>query len=305
MQLQVQQQIKSQKLPKAEIMSFDGSPLNYYLFVKTFENSVEKCTEDDNVRLQLLIQYCTGKAKETIKCCGMMSGKDGYSKAKKLLEERFGERYVVSNAWIEKLSEGPPISLNDREALLDLADDLESCEITLAVAGRLNQINSEDKMIKILRRVPPYLHSRWQKRVQEIRADGRDPNIEDLKKMIRAAAKEKNDPVFGSILDSAKDLRNKEKSRSKPPASQKSNTFAGSTTFPDCSVQAGRQESDPSSSSQSSSPRPNMRFRCFLCNGGHKLEKCEQFSAKSSEDKLKFVRDRKLCENCLSTSLQC
>ena len=32
--------------------------------------------------------------------------KDGYVKAKKLLEERFGEKYVVSNAWIEKLSEG-------------------------------------------------------------------------------------------------------------------------------------------------------------------------------------------------------
>ena len=112
-------------------MAFDGNPLNYYLFLKTFENSVEKCTEDDSLRLQLLIQYCTGKAKETIKCCGMMSGKDGYVKAKKLLEERFGEKYVVSNAWIEKLSEGPPIDQNDREALLDLADDLESCEIPL------------------------------------------------------------------------------------------------------------------------------------------------------------------------------
>ena len=44
--------------------------------------------------------------------------------------------FVVSNAWIEKLSEGPPITQNDREALLDLADDLESCEITLTVARR-------------------------------------------------------------------------------------------------------------------------------------------------------------------------
>ena len=77
--------------------------------MQTFENILERCTEDDNTRLQLLIQYCTGKAKETIKCCGMMSGKDGYAKAKKLLEERFGEKYVVSNAWIEKLSEGPAI----------------------------------------------------------------------------------------------------------------------------------------------------------------------------------------------------
>ena len=64
-------------------------------------------------------------------------------------------------------------NLNDREALLDLADNLENCQITLTVAGRLNQINNEDKMIKILRRVPPYLRARWQKRVHEIRADGR------------------------------------------------------------------------------------------------------------------------------------
>ena len=74
-----------------------------------------------------------------------------------------------------------------------------TCQITLSVAGRLNQINNEDKMMKILRRVPLYLRSRWQKRVQEVKAEGRDPNLDDLKKMIRGAAKEKNDPVFGSI----------------------------------------------------------------------------------------------------------
>ena len=35
--------------------------------MKTFEDSVEKCTDEDNMRLQLLIQYCTGKEKEAIK----------------------------------------------------------------------------------------------------------------------------------------------------------------------------------------------------------------------------------------------
>ena len=96
---------------------------------------------------------------------------------------------MVSNAWIEKLSEGPPINLNDREALLDLIDDLESSEITLTVAGKLNQMKNEDKMMKILLRVPLLLRSRWQKRVQEIRSDVRDPNLGDLKKLIRGAAK--------------------------------------------------------------------------------------------------------------------
>ena len=43
-----------------------------------------------------------------------MNGRDGYMKAKKFLEERFGEKNVVSNAWINKLSQGPLIKLNDR-----------------------------------------------------------------------------------------------------------------------------------------------------------------------------------------------
>jgi len=136
--------------------------------------------------------------------------------------------------------------------------------------------------------------------VQEIRADGRDPNLEDLKKMIRGAAKEKNDPVFGSILDPVKDMRNKERSRNKPPGSKKTDSFAGSTAFPDSFVHIGRRESNPSGPSESSSSRLNAGFKCFLRNGGHKLEKCKRFSAKTSEEKLKFVRDRKLCENCLS-----
>ena len=122
--------------------------------------------------------------------------------------------------------------------------------------------------------------SRWQK-----------PNLEDSKKVIRGAAKEKNGPVFGLILDPVKDVRNKEKSRNKPPVLKKSDSFAGSTTFPDSSVQVDWRVPHPSGPSRSSSSRLNVRFKCFLCSGGHmcKLEKCERFSAKSSEEKLKFV----------------
>ena len=136
--------------------------------------------------------------------------------------------------------------------------------------------------------------------MQEIRADGRDPNLEDLKKLIRGAAKEKNDPVFGSILDPVKDVCNKEKSRNKAPVPKKTDSFAGSTTFPDSSIQVDGGVPHPSGQSGSSSSRPSARFKCFLCSGGHKLEKCERFSAKSSEEKLKFVRDKKLCEKCPS-----
>ena len=46
-------------LPKSELMSFDGDPLKYFLFMRSFENNVEKDTDDKSRRLQLLIQYCS------------------------------------------------------------------------------------------------------------------------------------------------------------------------------------------------------------------------------------------------------
>ncbi len=159
-------------LPKSELTMFDGNPLKYFIFIRTFENNVEKDTDDYSRRLQLLIQYCTGKAKKLIESCIVLEAKEGYLKAKKMLAERFGDVFNVSNSWTKKVSNWHVIKPGDREALLELADDLESCEMTLKVTGRLMQINNEDRLVKILVRCPGFVKSRWQSHVQEIRRKG-------------------------------------------------------------------------------------------------------------------------------------
>ena len=149
--------------------------------------------------------------------------------------------------------------------------------------------------------MPPYLRSRWLKTVQEIRVCGRDPTFTDLNKLIRTAAKEKNDPVFGSILDPVfKQDRSKVKPRTRFSSTHA--VHAGSTDLaisPRYRVGKGRGFV-PVRSSVGLTLKPSIK--CFLCNGCHKLETCGQFRAKSSEEKLKFVRDRKLCESSLSYS---
>ena len=151
---------------------FDGNSLRYFTFLKSFENNVEKDTSDFSRRLQLLIQFCTGKAKRLIENCILMEPEEGYRTAKRLLAERFGDKYKVTKAWICKIADGPAVKSGDREALLDLADDLQSCEITLQATGRLMQINSEEKLVKIMGRCPGFVKSRWQSKVQEIREEG-------------------------------------------------------------------------------------------------------------------------------------
>ena len=55
--------------PKVEYHRFDGDPLKYVTFVHNFETYLEKDNPDEARRLQLLIQHCTGKAREAIESC--------------------------------------------------------------------------------------------------------------------------------------------------------------------------------------------------------------------------------------------
>ena len=47
-----------------------------------------------------------------------------------------------------------------------------------------------------------------------------------------------------------------------------------------------------------SSSQSNMK--CYLCNGKRKLEVCDNFKRKNGEERFKFVRSKKFCDNCLS-----
>ena len=68
--------------PKVEYHRFDGDPLKYVTFMRTFETYLEKDNPDESRRLQLLIQNCTGKAREAIESCANLSN-DGYRVANK------------------------------------------------------------------------------------------------------------------------------------------------------------------------------------------------------------------------------
>ena len=220
-------------LPKFELIIFDGNPLRYFSIIKSFENNVENNICDSSRQLQVLIQYCTGKAK-VIENCILLSPSEGYKEAKKLLEERFGNVYKVTYSWICKVTDGPMIKPGDREDLMELADDLYNCELTLRATGRLNQVNNEDCLVKILARCPNFVKSRWQSKVYELRQHGHSPNIEDVRKVVRMVAVGTNDPVFGAIMESVcskQTTRDRRMKRSGQSVENKHVSFSIQTTL--------------------------------------------------------------------------
>jgi hypothetical protein len=113
---ELNQMLDFMQLPNTEIMPFDWDPLRYYLFIRSFDNAVGRTSVDDNAKLNRLLQYCKGKALSVIECCAMMEP-CGYRMARAQLEERFGSKFVISEAWIGKVTDDPGIKSNDHKAL--------------------------------------------------------------------------------------------------------------------------------------------------------------------------------------------
>ena len=283
-QQQQHQMLETLQMPQAELSPYEGDPMQYWQFVRAFDNNVGSLPVDDSKKLTRLLHYCRGKALTVIQCCASMEPKVGYAKARKLLEERFGNRYLVAEAWIAKITEGPQISGHDSEGLQEFADSLRCCMDTLEAMNSTQEVNVQRVLLKIVERLPVYLQIRWRKTVRDIRRkNDKMPDIRDLVSFVSDAAEETNDPVYGKLGDRGKTKTGTEphmKPKFKHAPMQAANTSFKATTF----ANIGGEE---------------MK-KCPLCGGIHPLFKCKEFIDKKLEDRLKIARDNGLCFNCLS-----
>ncbi|XP_064647481.1 uncharacterized protein LOC135500165 [Lineus longissimus] len=264
------------QLPKVDLMTFDGDPSKYCLFIRSFENSVDKQTIDDSIKLGRLVRFCTGKARRVIESCSVKEPTVRYQLARKLLKERFGNDFVVSQTWVDKIVNRKPVRASDPEALRDLADDMLNCVETLTAMKRLDSFN-ETSLVQIVEKLPLYLQNKWKAVVRKIRQENRSPTIQDTLIFVSRAAEEANDPVFGKCGTASKDTRDDRQAKG---AKDKSKSF-GKTTF---GTQVG--------------PEPTQRpKKCAACDGNHWLHACNKFKAMQPPDRLEFARKAKLCTN--------
>ena len=100
-------------IPRAEILTFDGDPLEYCQFIHNFDANIASLISDPRKRLAYLIQYCRGEAKQVIENCCMYESERGYKKARKILYHQFGRPHIVAQAHVNQLTKGQMIKPTD------------------------------------------------------------------------------------------------------------------------------------------------------------------------------------------------
>ena len=138
------------------------------------------------------------------------------------------------------LKEGPILKSNGSEALYKLAADMNSCFVTLSEYGYMSDLNNHEVVDKIFLILPYSLQWKFHRRFQSFYAHGKEPQFEDLMKVVQKSAA-LSSARLGNLL--AGEGR---RASSSPPLSLKNsnrrvNTFAMQT--PNNGDQGARQAS--------------------------------------------------------------
>ena len=141
-------------LPQPEVPTFTGNPMEYWTFIRAFENLIENKTLSHSARLYYLVQYTSGEVKELVRSCLAMREDVSYLEAKNLLRKRYGQSYRMANAFAEKLAKGSAIKTEDGDALRRFSTLLSSGRNTLKEIGYLNKEENPDTLKAIVGRLP-------------------------------------------------------------------------------------------------------------------------------------------------------
>ncbi|XP_060602645.1 uncharacterized protein LOC132755746 [Ruditapes philippinarum] len=267
-------------LPKPELLTFNGSAIDYCKFIKNFETNVEAKVSDDRLRLSYLIQYCNGEAKSCIEDCVLLDSNEGYRQAKAILQSRYGRPHVIARNYIDKLLYGPQIKASDIDEISKLALDMQRCHMTLSQLGFVSDVNNSENLRRIVRRLPMHMRTKWADIAHTIYECGKEPRFFDLLKFVEERSRVACS-VYG--IDIVKE--NVPSQVRKQPHSLPSTSVKGKIT---------------TLSSYTESDKHKNERKCYCCSGSClDLASCHRFKKMTLTDRKKYVVKNRLCFNCL------
>lgn len=145
----------------------------------------------------------------------------------------------------------------------------------------LNQLNSPVEIMKIIGKLPYRMKEGWRRFTLGLKEKNKPVLFADLCKFVQRESDLLNQPIFGKIAD-PKDYR-KEENQKKTNSNHRKKIFATSIV--------------KDSFSQSSNNQ------CIVCKKtNHQIKTCFFFKRKNYDEKIKFIKDNKICFGCLSST---
>jgi len=127
----------------------------------------------DRDRLYFLDKYTKGKVNEVVKGFLAMSSDSAYERARKLLDERFGNPVHVAEAYKSSLRSWPKINNGDSSGIQEFSDFLFRCEEAMKTMQSIGDLNSTETLCLVSSKLPSYSGVKWCRHAHEARTKSR------------------------------------------------------------------------------------------------------------------------------------
>ena len=268
------QQAYLNRLPVPEPSVFMGDPLMYAEWKHSFQVLIEGKGIPPLDKIHYLKMYVGGAAKECLEGFFLYSSPNGYDEARKVLEERFGNDVIVSNAFRDKLEQWPKISNRDNVGLRKYADFLRQCNAAMRSIEGLDILNDRRENQKMLRALPTQVVGIWGRKVHTFSSpEHRYPPFSDFVDFIVNEAEIANDPITSlSCVKGGKVSMDTKKSDYKVGA----RAYVSNTQHD--------EKREP---------------KCLFCEKSHYTDLCRDLGGKTLAEKNDFVKKSRVCFKCL------
>lgn len=289
---------KASLLPDLTIPTFKGDPLEYKSFISAIEHGIESRTGDNRDRLQFLLQYTSGQPHELVKSCIHMEPSAGYTKAKQMLKEFFGDEFTIAEAYIKEALDWQTIKPEDGVALQSFALFLTGCSNTMTDIGYMEDLDNTANIKALANKLPYKLKESWRKSACDLQERTKKRvKFKDFVDFVNRQVKYLLHPLYGNIKETTTSTKESLRQKSKQ---QHAEIFKPKKVFT-TTIALPKIENDKQTTSKTQPVSVDASSKpCVYCNGEqHSLTVCKKLKSKQHKDKIDFLRSKGLCFACL------
>lgn len=268
------------RLPVPEPTIFSGDPIRYNDWKISFQTLIDRKNIPAEEKTYYLRKYVSGGAKKAIESYFPLGTRSAYYAAWKVLDERYGNPFLISKCYRDKLNAWPKINSRANIELQEFADFLCSCKTAMSQMKGLEVLNDCIENQKMLAKLPDWLTARWNRKAMKVQEESHVfPSFSQFVEFISREAKLACNPITSLFAWKPTEFERAKTSRAEPK-----NRSHGAKVL------------------ATNSNERTTSTNCVYCEkSGHNLLKCWKFINESISERLNFTQEKKLCFWCLKS----
>ena len=277
--------MKRMSLPAPKPPVFSGNILEFPKWVSAFDALIEEEAVKPGHKLYYLGEYTSGSAQKMINGLLGLQTEDAYMRARKILQDRFGDPYKIYEAYHERLKSWPICSKGAE--LQELSDFLVSTQETMKTVKYLREFDTFSAIQELVARLPSHYSNKWSQSAKKVEAKNGEYTFNDLVEFVQKAAADATHPVFSheALISKRREIQKDAKQDDKK--FDKKRKYGSFSTY------------KHSEQSHGYGTVKKGQDICPLCDKQHKLEVCDEFLKKKVKERAEFAKSKGLCFSCL------